>query len=85
MTASDKKPSFHISHVIELVLASVLGAFAAKLLDITTPLYASVSTEVLVMLNAVIAAILLTFALVSAFIVYFIDYVQWKLRHRKRA
>jgi hypothetical protein len=83
MTNTDEKPSFHLSHMAELVFASVMGAIAAKLFDIITPLYGLVGPEVLVILDIVTIIILLMFAFFSVFIVYLLDWVQWKLRHRK--
>lgn len=83
MTNTDEKPSFHFSHIIELVFASILGAIAAKLYDIITALSGSVGTEVVMIVVIVTIIILLVFAFFSIALVYFADWVQWKLRYRK--
>jgi len=83
MTNTNEKPSFHLGHILELAFASVLGAIAAKLYDILLALSGSVNTAVFILVMTVVIIILLLFALVSVAMVYFADWIQWKLRHRK--
>lgn len=79
MSKSEEKPPFQFSRVFELLFASILGALTATLVDIYSAVSGSkMNTPLLI----VVVVILLSFAILSASVLWLLDYIQWEARRR---